>query len=333
MAVTMKDVAERAGVSTTTVSHVVNKTRRVSPETRKRVRQAVREMRFYKDALAGRLGSGQSHFYGLIVSDITNPFFPDLINGFESAALQGRFETLLCNTSYDSRRTAAGVKMMIGNKVRGVAVMTSEFADHLTQDFTANHIAVVSLDLGTPGLYTANIRVDYARGIRQAIDHLYGLGHRDIAFISGPQKLRSAKIRSEGFASALQSYGLNPERTLESDHRVEGGMLAAHALLGQGKAPTAILCSNDLTAIGAMRALCEAGLRIPDDVSVVGFDDIYFAGITAPPLTTISVPRDRVGRLAFGALQSIQRSKGNQGREYLVETELVVRKSTAPPRR
>jgi DNA-binding LacI/PurR family transcriptional regulator len=328
----MKDVAERAAVSVTTVSHVLNKTRYVSPETRKRVQQAIRELRFYKDAHARRLARGRSDFFGLIVSDITNPFFPELFRSFESAALARRFDTLLCDTNYDPRRTEACVRMLIENKVRGVAVMTSELAPHLTEDLTANHVAVVSLDLGAAGLYTANIRVDYARGIRQSIKHLHSLGHTDIAFITGPPGLRSARVRRDAFISALHSYGLSSERTVEGNHRVDGGMAAARTLLAQDP-PTAILCSNDLTAIGAMGALREAGLQVPEDVSVIGFDDIYFASIATPPLTTVNLPRGRVGELAFQALQNILRTKKRQGSEYVVETELVVRKSTAPPKR
>ena len=141
MANRMREVADRAGVSVTTVSHVLNRTRFVSPETRKRVQQAIRELRFYKDAHARRLASGRSDFFGLIVSDITNPFFPELIRGFESAALGRRFDTLLCDTNYDPRRAESGVRMMIENKVRGVAIMTSELAPHLIEDLTANHVA------------------------------------------------------------------------------------------------------------------------------------------------------------------------------------------------
>jgi DNA-binding LacI/PurR family transcriptional regulator len=331
MASGMKDVATHARVSITTVSHVLNKTRYVAPETRKRVQEAIRELRFYKDAHARRLASGRSNFFGLIVSDITNPFFPELIRGFESAALSRRFDTLLCDTNYDPRRAEAGVRMMIENKVRGVAVMTSELAPTLAQDFTANHVAVVSLGLLSVGLNTANIRVDQARGIHQAIDHLRSLGHEDIAFISGPEGLQSARARREAFVSGLHHHGLNPGRTLVGNHKIDGGIEGVRQLVAEGKLPTAILCSNDLTAIGAMEALGEAGFRVPDDVSIIGFDDIFFASITTPPLTTVHLPQNRMGELAFAALQEILRTKKRRGREYTVRTELVIRKSTAAP--
>lgn len=332
MANRMRDVAEHAGVSVTTVSHVLNKTRFVSPATRRRVLQAVQELRYYKDAHARRLGSGQSDFVGLIVSDITNPFFPEIVRGFESAALKRRFDTLLCDTNYDPHRSEAGIRMMIENKVRGVAVMTSELPPRLAEDLMANEVPAVSLGLWKPGLYTANIRVDQARGIHQAVAHLQSLGHQDIAFISGPQGHGSAVDRRNAFSSASQIYELRLPRIIEGNHKVDGGLDAMRTLLADGKRPTAILCSNDLTAFGAMRALREVGLRVPEDISVIGFDDIYFASVANPPLTTISLPRNYVGELAFEALRNILRTKKCYGQEYPVETELVVRESTSSPK-
>lgn len=328
----MKDVAERAGVSVTTVSHVLNGTRYVSPKTRRQVRQAIEGLRFYKDAHARGLASGSSDFFGLIVSDITNPFFPEMVRGFETAALERRFHTLLCDTGYNPRRTEAAVQMMIENRVRGVAVMTSELTPNFAEDFMANHVAVVSLDLGTAGPYSANIRVNYTRGIRQAINHLHGLGHRDIGFISGPKRLRSARVRRDAFVSALRSHGLAAELTVEGNHKVDGGMNAARKLLEQDRIPTALLCSNDLTAIGAMEAVRTAGLRVPNDVSVIGFDDIYFSRLTTPPLTTVGLPRHQLGKLAFRALRNILRAKNRRGAEYVVQANLIVRQSTDHPR-
>lgn len=332
MAKRIKDVAQLAGVSTATVSHVLNKTRYVSPETKKRVQEAIRELRYYKDAHAWRLASGNSDFFGLIVSDITNPFFPELIRGFESAALKRHFDTLLCDTNYNPHRAESGVRMMIENKVRGVAVMTSELPSHLAEDLAANQIAVVFLGLGTAGPYTSNIRVNHKRGIREAIGHIHSLGHKDIAFISGPQGLRSARLRREAFISAMRAYELSQEQIIEGTHKVEGGMSAARTLLAQDKVPTAILCSNDLTAIGAMGAIRKAGLRVPEDISVIGFDDIYFASLANPPLTTINLPRDHMGELAFEALQNMLRTKKAHGREYAITPKLVVRESTARSR-
>jgi len=324
----MEDVAKQAGVSVTTVSHVVNRTRHVAPATRRRVLEAIRQLNYYKDAHARRLARGHSDFLGLIVSDIGNPFFPEIIKSFETAALAKGLDLLLCNTNYDPERTEAAMRKMIENKVRGVAVMTSEWGTALARDLAAHHVAVVFLDLGTPGKYTSNIRVDYSKGIHQAIDHLHGLGHQEIAFIAGPQTLRSAVTRRKAFIDALNMWGLPSDRTLEGNHKVDGGTRAVQALLADRPLPTAILCSNDLTAIGALKALAEAGVRVPEHVSVVGFDDISFARLAHPPLTTVNLPRERLGKLAFEALLKMFRSKRREGAEYVVETRLVIRQST-----
>lgn len=333
MATRMKDVAERAGVSVTTVSHVLNETRLVAPETRRRVLEVIRKLKYYKNVYARHLARGASDFLGLIVSDIENPFFPELVKSVEAAALERGFDLLLCNTNYDPRRTEAGVRRMIENKVRGVAVMTSEFSSALAEELAANHVAVVFLDLGPVKSLMSNIRVDYTKGIFEAIRLLRGQGHRDFAFIAGPQNLGSAVIRRNAFVNALKQWGLPSDRTVEANHKVDGGVAAVQVLLEQSTLPTAILCSNDLTAIGAISALRTARLRVPQDISVVGFDDIYLARFADPPLTTVSLSRERLGKLAFEALERMLRSKRPRGAEYVLETQLVVRQSTAPARK
>jgi LacI family transcriptional regulator len=328
----MNDVARLAGVSATTVSHVLNKTRRVAPDTRRRVLEAIAKLNYYKDAHARRLARGRSDSLGLIVSDIANPFFPELIKAFEDAALEKGFDILLCNTNYQPERTHAAVRKMIENKVPGVAVMTSELGATLAKDLASNDVAVVFLDLGTTRKNVSNVRADYSKGVHQAIDHLRGLGHKEIAFIAGPQSLRSAVTRRTAFVDALNHWGLPSDQTVEGDHKVDGGMRAAQAILSKPNLPTAILCSNDLTAIGAMKALGQAGIRVPEDVSVIGFDDIDFARHAHPPLTTVNLSRVRLGKLAFEALYKMLRSGRRKGCEYVVETQLVVRESTAVAR-
>ncbi len=328
----MADVARKAGVSVTTVSHVVNKTRHVAPQTRHRVLALIRELNYYKDAHARHLARGRSDFFGLIVSDIGNPFFPEVIKSFETAALEKGFDLLLCNTNYTPARTEAAVRKMIENKVRGVAVMTSELATALGEELAARQVAVVFLDLGPVQKYMSNIRVDYSQGIYQAINHLHSLGHQDFAFIAGPQTLRSAVTRRKAFIDALHQWDLPSHRTLEGNHKVDGGMHAVEVLLAHPLFPTAILCSNDLTAIGALKALAEAGVRVPEDVSVVGFDDIDFARLAHPPLTTVNLSRQCLGKLAFDALHTILKSKRREGAEYVVETQLVIRQSTGTAR-
>jgi DNA-binding LacI/PurR family transcriptional regulator len=332
MAASMKEVADRAGVSVTTVSHVLNKTRCVAPQTEKRIFEAIQQLGFYKNAHARRLACGRSDFYGLIVSDICNPFFPEIIKSFETMALEKGKDLFLCNTNYEPQRTRAAVRRMIENKAPGVAIMTSEMDPQLAEELAANQVAIVFLDVGEVKPWMSNIRVDYSLGISQAILHLRELGHQDFAFISGPSTLRSANLRRNAFIETLGTWGLSSQRTLEGNHRVDGGAEAARTLLAQPRLPTAILCSNDLTAIGVLQTLGEAGVSVPGEVSVVGFDDIDFAHYAHPPLTTAVLSRQKLGRLAFSALERILTSKSHKGAEYVVQTQLVIRKSTARAR-
>jgi len=329
----MKDIAERVGVSVTTISHVINKTRPVAAETRKQVLEAIRELNFYKNAHARRLARGKSDFFGLIVSDLGNPFFPDIIKSFEARSLERGFDLLLCNTNYDPARTTTAVRRMIENKVRGVAVMTSEFNPSLAQDLASNHVAVVFLDLGTVQPLVSNLRVDYSQGIFEAITHLHDHGHSEFAFIAGPQNLRSAVTRRTAFVEALRKWGVRSYRVIDSNHKVEGGAEAVRTLIHDHSLPTALLCSNDLTALGAINALEKAGVSVPDDVSIVGFDNIYLSQLSHPPLTTISLSRETLGELAYDALDRMLRSKRHEGAEYVIETRLLVRQSTAPVRK
>lgn len=269
-------VAARARVSIATVSRVINGTAKVSPETAERVREAIETLNFHPDISARTLGSGRSGLYGLIISDITNPYFPELVKAFEDIAVEHGQEVLIANTDYDPKRMEACVIRMLQRKVDGVAIMTSEMEDRLIHKFSHRQIPMVFMDTpkGVKGVST--VRVDYAAGVKQAMEHLFAFGHHRIAFISGPLGLSSARVRAQAFTRSLRRHGLvgEPHLMQEGDHRVEGGHAAMQRILASGKRPTAVLASNDLTAIGAMGAIHEAGLRIPEDISVIGFDDI-----------------------------------------------------------
>ncbi|MCI0622172.1 MAG: LacI family transcriptional regulator [Acidobacteria bacterium] len=332
MASKMKDVAERAGVSVTTVSHVLNKTRFVAPETEARIHAVIRELNYYKNAHARRLACGQSDLFGLIISEIANPFFPEIIKGFQSAAWEKGFDMLLLNTEYDPKRLESAVRQMIESEVRGVAVMTSAFNDAATKELTLYGLGVVFYNCGPPQKLVSNIKLDYSKGISQAISYITGLGHQRIAVIGGPRKNRVAATLQNAIVEALLRRNIQPWHILESDYKVDGGVSAVATLLKRSVLPTAIFCGNDLIAMGAMSALEDCGIRVPDDVSVIGFDDIFFARLARPPLTTIHIPRDQLGKLAFEALDKLARSKRPKGIEYLIETSFVIRKSTAAPR-
>ena len=208
--------------------------------------------------------------------------------------------------------------------------MTSVMGPEHIQELVSHDIPTVLLDQERSERLLSSIWVDYARGVTQAVDHLRKLGHRRFAFISGPGNIRSAQNFREAVADVFETRGVGGCRMLEGNHRVDGGATAALALLKEPRLPTAILCGNDLTAIGAMGALENAGVGVPQTVSVVGFDDVYFAHLARPALTTIRLPREELGKLALEALDRTLRSKRKSGSLYTCETELVVRGSTGP---
>jgi DNA-binding LacI/PurR family transcriptional regulator len=330
MAYRMSDVAEHAGVSKATVSRVLNNRKFINPETRQRVLEVARQLKYYQNVHARRLAHGRSDLFGLIISEIANPFFPEVMRGFEEAALAKGFEVLLCNTEYGPERIDAAVRKMIENNVRGAAVMTSVMDGEHISELVSHDIATVLLDQERSERYLSSIRIDYAGAVSQAIDHLWKLGHRRFAFIAGPGNIRSAQNFRQAVLEAFENSRLELCRILEGNHKVDGGAAAALALLEEPGLPTAILCGNDLTAIGAMGALESAGVSVPRDVSVVGFDDIYFAHLARPALTTIRLSRGELGRLAFEALDKTLHSRRKLGALYTCETELVVRSSTGP---
>lgn len=331
MSCRMRDVAHRAGVSVTTVSHVLNKTphRPVAPETRQRILDAVRDLNYHLDANARRLAQNRSNLFGLIVSEIANPFFPEVIRSFEDAALARGFDLLLCNTEYDPERSRLAVRKMLENKVRGVAVVTSMLDIAFAEQLAAEKVPVVVLGQGPTKPGISNINVNYAHGMSQAVDHLIELGHRDVAFVAGPQGIRSAARVRDSFVGGLGQRGLQPCQIVESNYKVDGGAAAVRSLLEQSVFPTAIVCGNDLIAVGVISALEQIGISVPEDVSVVGCDNILVARLARPPLTTVDVSRETLGKLAFKALHKMLRQPMRPGGIYQLETSLVIRKSTA----
>jgi DNA-binding LacI/PurR family transcriptional regulator len=326
---TMREVARRAGVSPATVSRVLNHTHTISPETQQRVLDVVRQLNYHKNVHARRLATGRSDLFGLVISEIANPYFPEIIRGFQAAAWDKGFDVLLCNTEYQPERTKAVIRKLIESDVRGVAIMTSSIDQPLTSELTVAGVGVVFCNLAPSGKLISNISIDYQRGIAQAIEHVVALGHRHAAVIAGPEDNRTATTIKQALVTGLSARKLNPFPILDSNYRVDAGASAVRTILEQRKIPTVLFCGNDLIAMGAMNALEEAGVSVPDDVSVVGIDDIVFAFLARPPLTTIRVPREHLGRIAFEALHKVLRLKRRKGMEYYLETELVIRRSTA----
>jgi DNA-binding LacI/PurR family transcriptional regulator len=326
----MREVAKRAGVSPATVSRVLNKTHYISAETKRRVMEVVGQLRYFKNVHARRLATGQSDLFGLVISEIANPYFAEIIRGFQAAAWDRGFDVLLCNTQYDEARTKSILRKLIESDVRGVAVMTSSIDKSATSELISAGIGVVFCNATPAQRLVSTISIDYQRGISQAIEHVANLGHRRAAVIAGPDDNRTAIMIREALVTGLTERAMRPFPVISSSYGVDAGASAVRAILSAEQAPTVVFCGSDLIAMGAMSALEEVGVKIPTDVSVVGIDDISFACLARPPLTTIRVPRERVGTVAFEALDKMLRLKRRKGADHYVETELVVRKSTAP---
>ena len=333
MVYTMRDVARRAGVSPTTVSRILNKnTHYIAEETRKRVLGVVDELNYYKNVHARRLATGRSNLFGLVISDIANPFFPEVIRGFQGAAWDRGFDVLVLNTEYSAARTDSIVRKLVESDVSGVAIMTSSIDDSATHELTNAEIGVVFSNLCRADKYVSNITVNYEIGIAQAIEHIVQLGHRRAAIIAGPEGNRTAAMITQALVTGLERKGMRPDPVTSSRYRIDTGALAVKDILNARELPSVIFCGSDLIAMGAMSALEEAGVRVPEDVSIVGIDNISFATLARPSLTTINVPREKLGETAFLALEKMLKLKRHSGAEYSLDTELVVRKSTAPAR-
>jgi LacI family transcriptional regulator len=327
-------VARLANVSTATVSRTINHVPTVNDKMAKRVWEAIKELDYLPNTQARALVSGRSRLLGLIVSEITNPFFPELIQGFEDVAVEQGFEILIGSTNYDPERMKRCIRRMVERKAEGVAVMTFGIEEPLLDQLADRKVPLVFVDVGPERPGISLLRVDYHHGIRQGLQHLAALGHRDIAFVTGPLRLHSANSRLSAFQRAMQECGIavDPSRIVEGDHTMEGGMNAAEKLLTGDKLPTAILCSNDVTAIGVLHEAYRVGLRVPDDLSVIGFDNIHITQMTIPPLTTIQMSCYELARAAVMALKAHVEKAPGARREIPIETQLVVRESTGFPR-
>lgn len=327
-------VARMANVSIATVSRTINHIPTVNAKMAKRVWEAIEKLDYLPNTQARALVSGRSRLLGLMVSEITNPFFPELIQGFEDVAVEHGYEILIGSTNYDPERMRRCIRRMVERKVDGVAVMTFGIEEPLLGQLADRKVPLVFVDVGPERPGISLLRVDYHQGIRQGVQHLAALGHRDIAFVSGPLRLHSAQSRLAAFHRSVEECGIaiGSGRVVEGDHTMEGGITAAEKLLSDATLPTAVMCSNDMTAIGVLHKAYRAGLRVPDDLSVIGFDNIHITQMTIPPLTTIQMSCFELARAAVNALRAHAEGEPGAKRDYPIETQLVVRESTGFPR-
>jgi DNA-binding LacI/PurR family transcriptional regulator len=326
----IREIARRAKVSTATVSRAINRVPTVDPQLAKRVWKVVDELGYYPNTQARALVSGRSRIFGLVVSEITNPFFPEIVQTFENLAVENNYEILLTSTVHDPKRMEISVRRMIERRVEGVAILTFGMEESIIEHLRFRKVPLVFVDVGPDAPRIANIRIDYQHGIRQAVQHLAALRHSRIAFITGPLHLKSALARKAAFQQAMAEIGLPDDLIVEGDHTLEGGKIALTKLIDARRRATAILCSNDMTAIGVLREAYELDIAVPADLSVIGFDDIRLAQFTTPPLTTVQMSQSELAKLAFRALMSeVTEEPPPRRLEYRLVTSLILRDSTA----
>jgi len=330
---TIHEIAKEAKVSIATVSRAINRVRSVDPVLARRVWKVVEKVGYYPNTHARALVSGRSRIFALIVSEITNPFFPEIVQRMMELGLEHNYEILLNACGQDPHLLETAARQIIQRRVDGVAILTLGTEDTLVKIFTRQQVPVFVVDMASSEPLVKSVHIDYEHGIRQAVQHLAALGHVSIAFISGPTHLKSAAIQKAAFARCMSEIGLEvpAERLVDGDHTMTCGMKALAFWVALPARPSAVLCSSDMSAIGVMRQAFELGLNVPADLSVVGFDDIRLAQFMIPPLTTVQMSQTEIADTAFSALLDSAEPWRNpqRRRKYGIKTNLVLRRSTA----
>ena len=330
MAATIRDVARRAGVSVATVSRVVNgSAHRVSTATRLRVLDAVSELGYQANVIAQGLKKRATRTVALIVPDISNPFFPAIARGIEDTARQRGYAVLLCNTYEDLAAEHAHLQLLRKRWVDGLIFATVGSNTAHLRSLRDDGLPVVLVARDVEGMSIDAVLVDNFRGAYEGTAHLIRLGHRRIACITGPTGLRVAVERRRGYLQALADAGVVAQQDwfAEGDFTADGGRRAVEEFLEREVEFTALVAANDLMAIGAMEVLRAVGRRIPADVAVVGFDDITFASLVSPALTTVAQPKYRMGQLAMERLFELMDDPRSASRQTVLTPQLVVRES------
>ncbi len=327
----LEEVARRARVSTATVSRVLNDIDVVKNSTRARVLKVVAELNYHPNLHARSLAGGKSQTLGMIVSNMENPFFLDIFRTLEADARDHGYDVVMANTDYQPEMLSRSIRLMIGRRVAGLAVIVSEMAPELISELTASKIPTVFYDVGTVTKNISNIRVNYRRGIEKIVEYLHDLGHSRLAYVGHHSTLGPTSEREKAFVETVSRFAPATQwRTVADQDGFEGGRRAAREILASRFHPTAVICVNDFMAFGVLRELREQGLRVPEDISVTGFDNILLSEFCYPSLTTVHIPRDRVGHLSFEILVPGAVKGKPLGREVLIDPELVLRESTGP---
>ncbi|EOW9237615.1 substrate-binding domain-containing protein [Vibrio cholerae] len=327
---TMKDIARLAGVSTSTVSHVINKSRFVSDEIAERVNNAAQQLNYAPSALARSLKMNRTKTIGMLVTTSTNPFFGEVVKGVERSCYHQGYNLILCNTEGDNQRMKASINTLLQKRVDGLLLMCSTLEGERLDVFDRYpDIPIVVMDWGPILFASDKIQDNSLQGGYMAAKHLIECGHKEIGCITGPLIRHQAQMRYEAYKRALAEAGIaiNPDWIVESDFECEGGYQAFEKLYERGKLPSALFVSNDMMAMGVIQAASQRGLRVPDDLSLIGYDDVHIAKFMTPALTTIHQPKYRLGKAAVDTLLYRLENPDTTAQVVQLEPTLVVRNS------
>ena len=331
----MREIAKIAGVSSATVSRVINGSKLVRPETAERVRKVIEDRKFIPNGSATTLKYGRSSSYGLIIPDITNPFFPEFIRSFEGILVGKNQDMLMATTDLHASRMQQTIHRMLVRQVDGVALLAAEIETQPIEVLIHNRVPLVTMDRRLIGPGLSDVAIHFLSGMSQAVAHLKALRHKKIAYIGGSSGLTISDHRVQAFVKAMEKEGLqvNSKFVRVGNYRISGGEAAMMEILAMKDRPTAIMAANDLTAVGALRVIHREGLSVPRDFSVIGFDDIELSDMVFPPLTTIRLPRHPLAETFVTALEAFTRDRHAGGKQYTIKTSLVVRNSTGLARK
>ncbi len=331
---TIKDVARHAQVSVTTVSHVVNGTRHVSPESRARVETAIRALGYVPSAIARSLKSNNTRTLGMLIPNSSNPYFAEIVHAVEDRCFGAGYNLILCNTNDEAHRQGTYLQVLAERRIDGLIVVSTGHDATLPTQLEGLGIPTVLVDreIEIAEQPCDLVETAHMQGGLLATQHLLQLGHQRIACIGGPEGIAPSEQRIAGWRSALAAAGIEPVDGLlwHGQFTSQSGYEAMHALLRAATPPTAVFVCNDLMAMGALCAAHERGLRLPEALSMVGFDDIELTAFTSPPLTTVAQPKQRIGALAVDMLLERIQGKRQDARKVMLQPELRVRASTAP---
>jgi DNA-binding LacI/PurR family transcriptional regulator len=335
MRVSIKDIARAAGVSHPTVSRALSDSPLISQATKERIQRLAREMGYSPNALARGLVTRQTYSIGVVVTTIADPFVAEIVQGIETTAQDHGYTVILCNSGAEPEREIAAVELLRSKRVDGVIVTSSRigalYLNHLER--IGAPIVLINNHNEQSGRYTFSVSVDNRHGGWLATRHLVQLGHQRIGYVTGPPDSSSDLDRRAGYGHALMEAGVEADAALviAGTGRPEAGAAALEKLLALDDPPTAVVCYNDMTAIGLVAAARQRGLRVPRHLSVVGFDDIVFASYLEPPLTTVAQPKVDMGRRAMDMMLALITAGSSDDLDIadtVVQGQLVVRGST-----